>query len=387
MHPVLIAAGSVLVVAAAGSGVSALAGWTADPAPTVVVRSSPTPSLPPRVETPLPSSAAPATTQAASTPAKPPTLPATFRWRSGAPVLSPKVDAAGVTGLKDLSVVYYGGAWRAFVTTVDSTGYSLAYLTFSRWADASSAPLHTLASAPLGQGFRSTPQVFYFAPQRLWYLVYQTGAASYSTNPDITDPNGWSAPKSFYDGVPDLVKSNLTGGFWVSMWVICDNADCYLFSSDNRGHLFRSQTSKQSFPNGMSPPVIAAQSTGQGTTFSASHVYRVSGTGQYLLLAQAFGGDGHAYLRSWTSPHIAGPWTPLDDTPAKPFAGAANVASSGGPWTGDIVYGEVLREGYDQSLTVNPCQLRLLAVGLDRRFNDNRSLQIGLLTQTNSTCR
>jgi hypothetical protein len=133
-------------------------------------------------------------------------------------------------------------------------------------------------------------------------------------------------------------------------------------------------------------PVIAAQDSGQGTTFAASRVYQVAGTGQYLLLSQAFGPDGHGYLRSWTATSIAGSWTSLADTPAAPFAGAANVAFPGSPWTSDFVRGELVRAGVDQSLTVNPCQLRLLYLGLDHRFQDNRTFLIGLLTQTNSTC-
>jgi endo-1,4-beta-xylanase len=99
------------------------------------------------------------------------------------------------------------------------------------------------------------------------------------------------------------------------MWVVCDEADRSLFSSDNHGHPFRSQTPKASFPNGMSQPVIAAQDSGQGTSFAASRAYKVVGTGRYLLLSQAFGGDGHGYLRSWTSARVAGPWTPLAGTP------------------------------------------------------------------------
>jgi endo-1,4-beta-xylanase len=313
-------------------------------------------------------------------------LPSSFQWRSGAPLLSPRTDAGGVTGFKDASVVYAGGRWHMFVTTVGPTGYGIGYLSFHSWPEANSAPLHNLASSPIGAGFRSAPQVFYFAPQKLWYLVYLSGSVSYSTNPDLSNPNGWSAPKNFYAGVPDLIQQNLTGGYWVDPWVICDQATCSLFSSDNRGHLFRSQTPKASFPNGMSQPVIAAQEVGQGTTFASSRVYQVAGTGRYLLTSQAFGGDGHGYLRSWTATSIAGRWTPLADTPATPFAGAGNITFPAAPWTSDVVRGELVRDGVDQTLTVSPCQLRLIFLGLDPRFEDNRNFQIGLLTQTNSGC-
>jgi len=388
LMPALVAAAAALAVLVAASTVSAVAYWRGRDDRAAVVEASPSasPSPAPRPDSPRPSAVPPSKAPIPSAGKDVRRLPTRFQWSSGAPVIGPRVDAGGVTGFKNASVVYDGGRWHVFVTTVSPTGYGLGYLSFRHWSEANSAPLRNLASSPIGAGFRSAPQVFYFAPQKLWYLVYQSGNASYSTNPDLDNPNGWSAPKDFYAGVPDLIQKNLAGGFWVDSWVICDDTTCYLFSSDNRGHLFRSQTSKASFPNGMNQPVIAAQDAGQGSTFAASRVYQVTGTGRYLLTSQAFGGDGHGYLRSWTAPSIAGPWTSLADTPATPFAGAGNITFAGGAWTSDVVWGELIRDGVDQRLTVSPCQLRLLYLGLDHRFQDNRTFQIGLLTQTNSTC-
>jgi hypothetical protein len=394
--PVMMAV-SVLAVALAASSVSAVARWAARDEGTAVVQPASPATRPSRessaTHSPPSAPTTPATPRASSTRGPTPgtrpaaaVLPSTIRWRSGAAVLSPIVQADTVTGLKDPTVVRYGGKWHVFVTTVTSSGYGLAYLSFSRWSDAGKAQLHRLDSSPIGGGFRATPQVFYFAPQKLWYLVYQTGTASYSTNPDINDPQGWSAPKDFYDGMPDLIRDNLAGGFWVSMWVICDTTDCYLFSSDNRGQLFRSQTSRTSFPRGMSQPVVAVDAPENSTSLAASHVYRVAGTSRYLLLGQAFGGDGHGYLRSWTATRLTGPWTSQAGSPDHPFAGANNVTFAGSPWTSDIVDGELVRDGYDQNLSISPCRLQLLYLGLDHRFSDNRSFGIGLLTQTNSRC-
>jgi hypothetical protein len=396
LMPALIAAASVLTVAVTGSAVSALAHWTA-PGDRAAVARPPSPSPNPNPNpnpnhsvtsggNPPSLSATPsaATRTGAAGSEK---LPTSFRWSSGAPLISPRSDTdRGLVGMKDPTVVRYGGKWHVFTTTVSASGYGLGYLSFTDWSEASSARLYHLDASPMGAGFRAAPQVFYFAPQKLWYLVYQTGNASYSTNPDINDPKGWSAPKDFYSAVPDLIRKNLASGFWLDMWVICDETDCYLFSSDNHGHLFRSQTPKASFPNGMSQPVIAAQDSGQGTSFAASQVYQVAGTGQYLLLSLAWDGEGRGYFRSWTSGRVTGPWTPLADTPAAPFAGASNITFTGSPWTRKVVHGELIRDGYDQTLTVSPCHLRFLYLGLDPDFSGNRSLEIGLLTQTNSTC-
>jgi hypothetical protein len=73
-------------------------------------------------------------------------------------------------------------------------------------------------------------QVFYFAPQKLWYLIYQTGAnAAYSTNSDVGNPSGWSTPKNFYSGgMPSIVKQNIGTGNWVDFWNICDQVQLWV---------------------------------------------------------------------------------------------------------------------------------------------------------------
>src|SRR4051812_9586915 len=262
-------------------------------------------------------------------------------------------------------------------------------VSFSDWSQAGSATHHYLDRTAIGAGYRAAPQVFYDTQQRLWYLVYQTGNASYSTNPDISNPAGWSAPRNFYSGVPPIIQQNIGSGFWVDMWVICDSANCYLFSSDDNGHLYRSQTSVSNFPNGMSQPVIAAQDSNRNNLFEASNVYKVQGANQYLLLVEAIGSDGRRYFRSWTSPALNGSWTPLAASESNPFARASNVTFSGTAWTRDISHGEAIRAGTDQTLTLSPCHLQYLYQGLDPNAGgDYNSLpwRLGLLTQTNSTC-
>jgi endo-1,4-beta-xylanase len=172
------------------------------------------------------------------------------------------------------------------------------------------------------------------------------------------------------------------------MWVICDAANCHLFSSDDNGHLYRSQTSVANFPNGMSEPVIAAQDPDKYALFEASNVYKVAGSNQYLLIVEAIGAQGR-YFRTWTSSSIAGPWTALADTESAPFAGAANVTFPDGRWTTDISHGEMIRAGTDQTLTIDACHIRYLYQGRDPSSGgDYNSLpwRLGLLTQTNSAC-
>ncbi|KAF9041617.1 putative glycosyl hydrolase [Panaeolus papilionaceus] len=315
-------------------------------------------------------------------------LPSSFKWSSSDILIGPKNDTRNIAGIKDPSIVYYKGNYHVFFSTAVSAGYSLGYVTFKDFNKAGSAPFFYLDQSAIGTGYRAAPQVFYFAPQKLWYLVYQNDNAAYSTNPDITNPRGWSAPKTFYTGMPDIIKNNIGNGYWVDMWVICDSSHCHLFSSDDNGHLYRSQTSLSKFPNGFNDPVIAmSDSTNKYALYEASNVYKVGS--KYLLIVEAIGGDGRRYFRSWTSSSISGPWSGLADTESNPFARASNTVFSGTAWTQDISHGEMLRDGIDQTMKVNPCKLRYLYQGEDPNASgDYNGLpwRLALLTQINSAC-
>jgi len=286
-------------------------------------------------------------------------------------------------------VVYYNGHYHVFASTAKEAGYSLVYLNFTDFSQAASANQYYLDQSAIGTGYRAAPEIFYFAPQSLWYLIYQNGNAAYSTNSDISNPQGWSAPKTFYSAMPSTISNNIGSGYWVDMWVICDSSDCHLFSSDDNGHLYRSQTTIANFPNGMSEPVIAMSDPNKNNLYEASNVYKISGTNNYLLLVEAIGDDDRRYFRSWTSTSISGPWSSLANTESNPFARSNNVAFSGTAWTKDISHGEMIRSGYDQTLTINPCKLQYLYQGLSpTATGDYNSLpwRLGLLTQTNSAC-
>ncbi|MBP2335526.1 endo-1,4-beta-xylanase [Saccharothrix coeruleofusca] len=318
-------------------------------------------------------------------------LPSSFRWSSSGILISPKPDATHPNvAVKDPSVVYHNGRYHVFASTY-TDGYNLMYTSFADWSQASSATHHYLDRTAIGGGYKAAPQVFYFAPQRLWYLIYQTGSnASYSTNRDIANPQGWSAPKNFYaDGMPKIIQDNIGDGYWVDFWNICDSAKCYLFSSDDNGHLYRSETSLSQFPNGFTNTVIAMQDADRYRLFEAANLYKIRGSGQYLLIHEAIGSDGRRWFRSWTAPAITGPWTALADTEDNPFARANNVTFPDGAWTRDISHGEVVRTNVDQTMEISPCNLRYLYQGLDPGADGEYNRlpwRLGLLTQTNSTC-
>ncbi len=318
------------------------------------------------------------------------TLPSSFRWSSSSVLIGPKSDAThNIRAVKDPSVVYHNGRYHVFFSTTNQSGaYNMAYLNFTDFPQAAAAP-HYYLDQRIGAGYRAAPHVFYFAPQQRWYLVYQTGDnAAYSTTTDIANPQSWTTPQFFYaGGMPQIIRDNIGNGHWVDFWVICDSARCYLFSSDDNGHLYRSETTLADFPNGFTNTVIAMQDANRFRLWEAVNVYKVLGSNTYLLIVEA--ANGRRWFRSWTAPAITGPWTPLADTDANPFARANNVTFDGTAWTQDISHGEMIRSGIDQAMVISPCNIRYLYQGVDPNSTDPYNMlpwRLGLLTQTNSTC-
>jgi hypothetical protein len=315
-------------------------------------------------------------------------VPSSFAWSTGGPVLMPKSDAThNLVSIKDPSVVYFNDKWHVFVSTVDVNGaYSMAYINFPDWAHTANATFYYLDQTPALRGYHAAPQIFFFAPQNKWYLLFQSGPPQYSTNTNLEDPAGWTTPQSFYASDP----ASLLNG-WLDFWIICDDSNCYLFFSDDAGHWFRGQTTVASFPGGFSEPVVVLRDDANpGRVFEASNVYKLSGTNKYLALIEAFdaGSNYHRYFRSWTADTLDGAWTPLQDTYAAPFASTADITFTQQPaWTQNISHGEMIRNGYDQHLTVDPCHLQFLYQGFapasDGLPYNSLPWQVGLITKTN----
>lgn len=309
-------------------------------------------------------------------------LPSSFSWSASAALVGAKTDSYDIAGIKDPSIVEIDGTYHVFASTAKASGYNLVYFNFTDFAKAGSAPFSYLDATPIGTGYRAAPQVFYFEPGGLWYLVYQNGNAAYSTNTDINNAAGWTAPKTFYSSEPSLITD--TAEYWVDMWVICDSSECFLFSSGDNGDLYRSQTSLEDFPAGMSDPVVALDDE-KYNLFEASNVYTLP-DGTYLLLVEAFGSDGYRYFRSWTSSSLTGTWTALADTETNPFASHDNVAfQDGTAWTESISHGEMVRSTTDQTMTIEDSgSWRYLFQGVDPASTadyDAQPWKLGLLTQ------
>ena len=72
----------------------------------------------------------------------------------------------------------------------------------------------------LSMDYHGAPQVFYFAPQKKWYLVYQCADSTrdiaygpcYSTTDDIAKPATWTKPAPMFKSKPDDVREKIVAG-------------------------------------------------------------------------------------------------------------------------------------------------------------------------------
>ena len=164
--------------------------------------------------------------------------------------------------------------------------------------------------------------------------------------------------------------------------MICDDTNCYLFFSTTTATSTAAKPPRPAFPNGFGTPVIAM--TGAlADLFEASNVYKIKGTNKYLLIVEAIGNG--RYFRSWTADALDGTWTPLAATQANPFAGLSNVTFTGTRWANGISHGEMLRDGYDETLTIDTCNMRYLYQGMaaDASSYNLNPYRLGLLTASN----
>jgi hypothetical protein len=307
-----------------------------------------------------------------------------FEWTTGEAIILPEPDKAHpVVSVKDPSVLYYNGKWYVFYTTCDEKAeWSMQFISFNDWKDVNLAIPFFKDDNPNLLGYRCAPQVFYFRPQKKWYMIFQANQPQYSTNDNIDDPLGWSKPADFFSGVPKSVVD----GSWLDYWVICDDEYAYLFFSGNNGRFYRSLTAIKDFPKGMSEPEVAISNKERGELFEGSCTYRIKGQKKFLTIIEAFGPTSwDRYYRSFVSDSLDGIWKEQAAKWDAPFAGINNVKFDEGvkPWTRDISHGEIIRDGYDETLTIDPENLRMLFQGRDAMSNGRQyhllPYRIGLL--------
>lgn len=303
-------------------------------------------------------------------------------WEYSAPLIAPeKRELEPSHAQKDPTVVFHQGKWHVFMTVKLPKKSAIEYCSFADWKDADKAARTILRISD--SDYYCAPQVFYFAPHRKWYLVYQVGVegrnkmwVAYSTTTTIDDPESWTQAAPMLDGGDDDPRA--VGG--LDYWIICDDQRAYLFFTSLDGRMWRLWTALEEFPQGMRDCQLALQAR----IFEASHTYLLAGLDKYLTIIEE---NGRRYYKAYVADRLDGPWTPVADTADRPFAGWQNVRPAEGvePWTDNISHGELLRQGSDQTLTIDPHNLRLLFQGMWDKDKGGQSYgqfqwRLGLLT-------
>ena len=182
-----------------------------------------------------------------------------------------------------------------------------------------------------------------------------------------------------FDKHPENVKE------WIDFWVICDATRAHLFFTSLDGRMWRSETKREDFPAKWSKPAVVLE----GDIFEASHTYRLKGPDKYLTLIEALDGKDSAtcrrYYKAYLADRLDGEWKPLAASKEQPFAGPANARHAGAPWTDSFSHGELLRAGHDETLEVDPANLRFLFQGVSDEARKGKKYgeipwRLGLLT-------
>jgi len=166
----------------------------------------------------------------------------------------------------------------------------------------------------------------------------------------------------------------------IDFFTICDNNNCYLFFSNDNGAWFRTSTSKGAFPSGWGGFTTVLQSSNKYTYFEASWVYKLTTQDAYFAGIEGIGSDGTRYYQTFNASSLGGEWTMV----ASDFASHSNVEYPV-EWNNGISHGELVRDGYNELLEVNPCGIRFLYQGVSGSSHvpyEQLPYKLGLLTST-----
>jgi hypothetical protein len=303
----------------------------------------------------------------------------THRWEISAPTLCPGPQGAfDEVAVKDPSIVFYDGNWHLFYTARNREEYTTGYVTAGSLADLPAAKRHELKTIRGKSRYGCAPQVFFFEPQKKWYLIFQNQDSNYqpafSTTSKIAEPKTWSTPQA-------LISKD-TNAKWIDFWVICDSARAFLFYTQGHDAVMVRSTRLESFPTGWS-----ASRKVLDNVHEAVHVYKVKGRREYHMIYE-LNRDGRRSFGQAVAAHLEGPWTKVTDRYA--IGEQLRVVGHVHRWTDMVSHGEVLRCGFNQQLEYEPSGCRWLIQGITKRESNapyaTLPWKLGILTRVESNC-
>ena len=281
-------------------------------------------------------------------------------WKADARLFLPSpAGSFDDVSVKDPSIVFSGGKYHLFYTGRDATSWRMGYASASTLADLKTAS-RTYMSALNGGSYFCAPQVFWFESKSKWYLIYQSGlGATYSTNTDVSDPNGWTsgAALGFTDGI--------------DFWCISDGSFVYCFYSAQDGSrtIKMRKTTVAAFPVGWGNYTVVASNT-----FEAPHVYKNKADGNYYMMVE----DINRYFELWGAGSLEGTWTKI----AEQWAAKTNLTETSEHWTDQVSHGEIIRAGINERLEIddiNRCDILIQGAISGSYLYENIPYRLGLI--------
>ena len=316
------------------------------------------------------------------------------KWTVSEPLLEKgPAGAFDEISVKDPTIIFYNNKYHLFYTSkatyetrdkmphLSKGGSGIGYIAVESLEQLNEAKRHDLSK--IIESVIVAPQVFYFEPQKLWYIVAQTLVDGrpdlmpiYLTNPDIEDIYGWSEPQ--------FIKTRkMNDGFWIDFWVICDDQKAHLFYTDHEGSLFRFESPIEEFPNGFANEkeetvltVRNENSIGRWRLHEGSHIYYVKKENKYLSILEAvyphptrknYWESRNRFLFAMVADKLEGPWERVE-TDANEFMGdPAYLYNEDGSKSiyDQVSHPELIRSGYNQKLEIEDYKLQLLFQAFD----------------------
>ncbi|BDD12415.1 hypothetical protein FUAX_48470 (plasmid) [Fulvitalea axinellae] len=274
-------------------------------------------------------------------------------WNVSDPVLEPgEAGTFDEVAVKDPSVVFYEGMWHVFYTARGNGEYSTGYVAAPTLEELNTATRHELKQIRGKTRYGCAPQVFYYRPQKLWYLVFQNRDSNYqpvySTTENISDPESWSDP------LP-LVEKNRKEK-WIDFWVMADEEKMYMFYTQSQTDVYVKTTSFEEFPNGWSKEKLAFDKVHE-----AVHIYKAKGKKEYHLIYELKNKNSRSFGLA-VAESLEGPWERVE----KDYATGESLSFDGTEkgWTELVSHGEILRSGFDERMEYDSENCRWLIQGM-----------------------
>ena len=254
--------------------------------------------------------------------------------------------------VKDPSVVFYKNAWHLFYTARNESEYTTGYVSAKKLEDLNSAPRFELEQIRGKTRYGCAPQIFFFEPQKKWYLIFQNRDSNYqpafSTNTKIEEPKQWTAPQK-------LLKKD-SNKKWIDFWIIADKEKVYLFYTKEHSDIIVRSTGINNFPNGWSKGNKIFDNVHE-----AVHIYKDIDKNEFHMIYE-LNNNGIRSFGMATANYLDGPWKKITDNYAT--GNQLQFTKETQPWTDMVSHGEIIRSGYNQDMEYDSEICRWLIQGI-----------------------